>query len=77
MNETTALVNEFLKKASGSDALKTKNKKDLDFKLRYSVKDVTLENDSRIKKEEHERKVLFEKAVSVDYCDDYLFIEIL
>lgn len=71
MNETKTLINEFLKQATGSESLKTKNKKALDVRLNYSIKDVRIENDHRIQKEEQERKVLFEKSVAVNslmYC---------
>ena len=59
------MIAEFQTKASGSDKLKEKNTKDLDYKLNRSYKDIKIENDNKILKAEQVGKVLFDEAVNV------------
>ena len=63
--EIKKMISEFQTKANGSDKLKEKNTKDLDYKLNRSYKDTKIENDNKILKAEQVGKVLFDEAVNV------------
>lgn len=65
MNETKAIVNEFLKKASGSDRLKRKNKKDLEFRLLRFCGYIKGDNDNRILDYTRMKQEGFNEAVAV------------
>ena len=66
-SEIKKMTSEFQTKAKGSDQLKEKNTKDLDYKLNRSYKDAKIENDTKIVKAEQNGKVLFEEAVNVGF----------
>ena len=64
-SEIKRIIADFQAKANGSDKLKEKNTKDLDYKLNRSYKDAKIRNDTKILKEEQFKQSMLYQCVSV------------
>ena len=64
-SEIKRIIADFQAKANGSDKLKEKNTKDLDYKLSRSYKDAKIRNDTKILKEEQFKQSMLYQCVSV------------
>ena len=64
-SEIKRIIVDFQAKANGSDKLKEKNTKDLDYKLGRSYKDAKIRNDTKILKEEQFKQSMLYQCVSV------------
>ena len=63
--EIKKMISEFQTKANGSDKLKEKNTKDLDYKLNRSYKDAKIKNDTKILRDQQFRQSVLFQAVNV------------
>ena len=59
------MIAEFQTKANGSDKLKEKNTKDLDYKLNRSYKDAKIKNDTKILRDQQFRQSVLFQALNV------------